>query len=230
MSFAGGYQFRGYADFYEVGDLANEIAHIVAEMGKGSERYPPLPLGEYEGDLWSLICGLRQRYLDEDDDLRRRAADEGSPQKPYRRLSRNSSPEETRFAYRDFYSPEDAERDWVAWWVENWYRPRGRPFWFTVPGHGGRKMMKPPLVHIYRTCNAFFRRVLGVEFFPIFKANDHVVSDAAAMPDLNPAARFFLLVAQAVDPSYTREHCKRVHDDCYHDLGIEGRRLSHHRA
>lgn len=229
MSDEPSYRFRSYANHYELGDLTNEINTLIAQMAEDGPRYPGIDLEAYRKQLSELVIAMRERFLEEDDDYRRRAAPEGSPDKPHRDAPDRADAAEPQFDYSPWYSKDEAERDWIEWWTEHWYRRRGRPFWFTVPGHGGARMMKPPLVSIYRQCNRFFRGVLGREFFPIFKANDHAVSDATAMPDLNAAARFFLLAAQTVDQRYTREHCKRVHDDCYRDLGIDGRRISPHR-
>jgi hypothetical protein len=199
-------------------------------MRRDGPRYRGVDLTQHRKDLHELFTVMRERFLDEDDDLRRRAAPEGGPEKPRHDLANTEAGDEDApvFDYSRWYSPEAAQHDWIQWWTEHWHRSRGRPHWFTVPGHGGARMMKPPLVSIYRLCNRFFRDTLKREFFPIFKANDHAVSDVKAMPDLNAAARFFLLAAQAADPRYTREQCKRVHDDCYGDLGVEGRRISPH--
>lgn len=237
MSDERGYSFRDYTDFYELGEVEGHVDLIVKMVrGDGLDRaaYPGIDLSAHRDTLARMIVAARMRFLDEDDDARRRAAAAGPHGWPNRRLEKNWDEEDEApvYDYSEF-QVDDPDAEWAAWWDEVFAkRPssltggRARnPGWFRVPGRGGAKMMKPPLVSIYFLVNRFLRRVVGVPFFPIFKANDHAASDIDAMPHLNPAARLFLLVAQAVDDRYSREHCKRVHDDCYHLLGPEGREI-----
>lgn len=228
---------RIYTDKYEVGDAVAEARHIVCMMSEGGPRYGALELAQYEDLLSRAIGAMQRRFLDEDDDMRRRAAKEGTPGKPFRRLSRNwlHGDDAPEFDYSEWQTG-DQDAEWRGWWDQEYAKKispetgeRARnPGWFRERGAGGEPVMKAPLVRIYFLCNRFFRRVLGREFYPIFAANDHATTDSEAFPHLNEAARFFLLMAQAADSAYTREHCKRVHDDCYHQLGIEGRKISHH--
>lgn len=238
MSDTPAYRYRNYTDFYDLGEVEGYVDLIVQEVGRNGPAYPGIDLSPHRPLLSQMIIAARMTFLDEDDDARRRAAMEGSLERPHRRLERNWGDEDEAPAhdYSEF-QVDDPDTAWEAWWDEIFAKKvspltgeRARnPGWFRVPGRGGAKLMKPPLVRIYFLVNQFFRRVLEVPFFPIFNANDHVVSDNKAMEHLNPAARLFLLMAQAVDDRYSREHCKRVHDDCYHDLGAEGREISHHR-
>lgn len=231
---------RTYTDAYEIGDAALEAANLIEMMREDGPRYPGLDLGAHTQILKRAITTMREQFLEEDDDMRRRAAAEGSLGKPFRKRSTNWIDDESCDEQTHDYSawqPADPDEEWEEFWDENYAKKisaktgkRARnPGWFRELGNGGKKMMKPPLVSVYFLCNRFFRRVLRIEFYPIFNANDHSTSDLEALPHLNAAARFFLLMAQAADPGYTREHCKRVHDDCYHDLGTEGRKISHHR-
>lgn len=237
MSDAPAYRFRNYTDFYDLGEVEGHVDLIVEEVGRNGPVYEGIDLSHCRDTLAQMIVAARMKFLDEDDDARRRAALEGSPERPYRKLERNWDDDGTpAYDYSEF-QVDDPDVVWEAWWDEIFAKKvspltgtRARnPGWLRASGRGGAKLMKPPLVSIYHLANRFFRKVLGVPFFPIFKANDHAVSDSKAMIHLNPAARLFLLLAQAVDDRYSREHCKRVHDDCYHPLGAEGREISHHR-
>ncbi len=77
---------------------------------------------------------------------------------------------------------------------------------------------KAPLAAIYYECNRFYRRDLGLPFWPDFRAL-HLGDDYEGLERLefiNGPALFFVLVAQAVDFfNYTPERCKRVHDTHY---------------
>lgn len=239
MSDDPGYRFRNYADFYEQGEVDGYVDLILDMLRLDGPEYAGVDLSAHRAALAGMIVAARMRFLDEDDDMRRRAAEEGSAERPHRRLEKNwndDEPEPTH-DYSEWWSPDQADEEWRELWDETFGKKRSlltgetarNPGWFRAPGHGGSRLMKSPLVSIYLLVNGFFRSVLRVPFFPIFKANDHAVSDITAIPHLNPAARLFLLIGQAVDDRYTREQCKRVHDDCYHLLGPEGRRISHHR-
>ncbi len=80
----------------------------------------------------------------------------------------------------------------------------------------GSDLPRPPLAAIYFLVNAWWRRELG-PFHPDFRAlwlgDDY--DGIERLDFINASARFFLLIALAVDEDYTEEQCKRVNDTHY---------------
>jgi hypothetical protein len=103
--------------------------------------------------------------------------------------------------------------DWDEWWTSIWGRLRGNPGRFR-----GSDVPKAPLLAIYYMCNRFWRYTQHQAFWPDFRKAEAYATDADAIPDLNPAARFFLLVAQDADRKYNCDLCARVHDANYRSL------------
>ena len=85
----------------------------------------------------------------------------------------------------------------------------------------GSDIPRAPLASIYILCNQFYRRELGLRFNPDFGplkwSEDFSLVEMLGM--INPAAAFFVLIAQEIDlAGYTPERCSLIHDGYYKRL------------
>jgi|GEM_PF-6208382 len=170
---------------------------------------------------WLVHEASRTHRLVLGDWLRRNEA-EGSEWRPHRQLEKNYNPDQPAHDYDYGEHAGAGLEDWDRWWRENWGRGRGNPGRF----HHRRDMAKPPLVAVFHLVNKWWRRVLREPFHPDFseagthdpRTGESPSNDAGRLPRLNRAARLFVLVAQEMDPRYSVDLCKRVHDDYYRHL------------
>jgi hypothetical protein len=98
---------------------------------------------------------------------------------------------------------------------KKWENPgRGSPGRF----RDGSDIPREPLAAIYIICNEFYRRELGLRFWPDFTGlrvgNDY--EGLERIDFLNEAALFFLLVARAINEiDYSVERCEKIHNKYY---------------
>ena len=103
---------------------------------------------------------------------------------------------------------------WDGWWELNWGKPPGNPGLFR-----GTDIAMPPLAAIYRLVNSWWRAEMGLRFHPNFTGQYAADTDAKRFPDLNAAAKIFLLIAQDAAPGlYNCDLCARVNDAYYKRL------------
>jgi len=100
---------------------------------------------------------------------------------------------------------------------------RGNPGYF----HDDRDRCDPPLskypllVNIYHAANRWWRTHIlppDFTFFPDFRSIDPASSDHDNLAEVNPSARFFVMLTWAIDPRYSWDEVRKVHDEYYREL------------
>ena len=119
------------------------------------------------------------------------------PDKPKPRLQDNWNPEDVAYDYGDRAGA--GLEDWDEWWRQVYHTPAGRRWPEGIP--------RAPLYPVFYLARAWW-----------FKNTDHGTFGLAykgkRREDFTAAERFFLDIAQALDPGYTARDCATVYESC----------------
>ena len=139
-----------------------------------------------------------------------------SPDRPDKALRKNiDKDQEQPYDYGADAGSGLTDEDWREHFDRHYKRPEGNPGRFRDDSGLG----KPPLTGVLHIVNEWWRGTLDRRFHPDFSALESLEEwDDKHLPKLNPAARFFYLVAQDVDPLYTIERCRLTADEKYKKL------------
>lgn len=194
-------------------EAAEGVASILDSMAAFDNGPDLLP---HRTSLIACLRHARECYLMEYWDWLGRSTSEGSDWRPHRDERKNPG-DTSPYDYGEFSAPPDA---WQTHWDEFFAKPiaangnRARnPGTFRGLENNGPPLGKPMLAGVYHRVNRWWRGALGIPFRPNFDGMASADHDLERLPHLSPAARFFVLFAQEVDPRFTMEHCARVNSE-----------------
>lgn len=203
-----------YPEWDDLYDEIDPVPLILKLMEEYEAQDDSLSLRGQAEELAKLIDRLREHYLVEYWDWLCRSMPEGSDWRPHKTARRNwrvgEGPPFDYSAFRDDLEP------WSTFFDAHFAKkisPTGNRARNPGRFRGDRRyppLSKPALASIYHELNRWWRKHLALPFRPNFDGNEAADTDHARLPHLNPAARLFLLVAQAVDMRFTALDCARV--------------------
>ena len=119
------------------------------------------------------------------------------PDKPKRRLQDNWNPGDVAYDYGA--DTGVGLEDWAEWWQEVYRAPPGRRWAGKVP--------RVPLCEVYHLAREWWFKNTGKRTFGL-------MYKGARREDFTAAERFFLDIAQTMDPGYTAKDCATVYENC----------------
>ena len=123
----------------------------------------------------------------------------GAPYKPRQKLEDNWDPDPNVVAHDYGDQAGLGLENWDEWWEEVYRAPPGRRWPETVP--------RVPLYEVFFLARAWWFKNTGKRTFGLsYKGKRR--------EDFTAAERFFLDIAQAMDPGYTARDCATVYESC----------------